>query len=129
MPLVRIDLIRGRSKTEVTQLCDTLHACVVEAFGVPAHDRFQIVTQHETHEMIIQDVGLGFDRSDQVIVIQITTTPRSLSARKTLFALIAKRLQSDCGIRPEDVMINLVPVSESDWSFGMGQPQFLTGAL
>ena len=129
MPLVRIDLIKGREVAELTRLCDTLHGCVVDALGVPDRDRFQIVTQHAPHELIIQDVGLGFAHSDRVVVIQITTTPRSLTARKALFALITERLAQDCQINPADIMINLVPVSESDWSFGNGVPQFLTGAL
>lgn len=129
MPLVRVDLIKTRSPEDVTKLLDVLHGCVIEAFGVPARDRFQIVTEHEPHQMVIQDVGLGFARSEHVIVVQITTTPRSLAQRKALYALMAERLEAECGLSPDDLMINIVTVSESDWSFGRGQPQFLTGAL
>lgn len=128
MPLLRIDVVKGRSPQALRRLCDTLHSCVVDAFGVPARDRFQIVTQHAPEEMIIQDVGLGFARTENVVVIQITTTPRALADRKRLFALIVERLEG-IGIAPDDVMINLVPVSEGDWSFGRGEAQFLTGAL
>lgn len=129
MPLIRIDIIRGRSEAEIAKICDTVHDCIVKAFDVPVRDRFQIITQHDPHEMIIQDVGLGFERTKDIVVLQITTTPRALPARKALFALIAEDLDRNCGVSPMDVMINLVQVSESDWSFGNGQPQFLTGAL
>ncbi|WP_172331724.1 tautomerase family protein [Mangrovicoccus sp. HB161399] len=44
MPLLRIDMIKGRSTQEKRALADTLHAFVVEAFGVPLRDRFRNIT-------------------------------------------------------------------------------------
>lgn len=129
MPLVRIDLIKGRDNAALRSLLDVLHSCVLEAFGVPERDRFQIVTEHSPQHMIIQDVGLGFDRSRDMVVVQITTTPRSLTARKTFYRIAAARLQKSCNLSPDDLMVNFVTVSESDWSFGQGRPQFLTGEL
>ncbi|WP_138471121.1 tautomerase family protein [Poseidonocella sp. HB161398] len=129
MPLLRIDIIRGRSAQERRALADTLHACVVEAFGVPVRDRFQIITEHEPDQMIIEDVGLGLARTRRIVVVQITSTPRSLASRKSFYRLAAERLQAECGLGPADLMINIVTVSESDWSFGLGRAQFLTGDL
>ncbi|WP_294606520.1 tautomerase family protein [uncultured Roseovarius sp.] len=90
-PLVRIDVIKGRGRKELRLIADVLHNCAVEAFSLSVRDRFQIITEHEPHLMIIQDVGLGFDRSNDVVV-QITSTPRSLAARKKFYALAAERL-------------------------------------
>lgn len=129
MPLVRIDVIKGRTALELQKLADTLHDCIVQAFEVPHRDRFQIVTEHTANQMIIQDVGLGFERSDGVVVVQITTTPRSLTARKAFYQLAAERLHQKCGLLPDDLMMNFVETSESNWSFGRGEAQFLTGAL
>lgn len=129
MPLLRIDMVEGRPDAEIAVLLDVLHGCVLEAFGVPERDRFQIVTEHKPGRMVLQDVGLGMERTDRVIVIQMTTTPRPLSARKAFYRLVVERLEAACGQRPEDVIINLVTASESDWSFGGGVPQFLTGQL
>ncbi len=129
MPLLRIDMIKGRSAQERCALADTIHACVVEAFGVPLRDRFQIITEHEPEQMIIEDVGLGYPRTDKVVVVQITTTPRTLASRKAFFRLAADRLEADCGLPQSDLMINMVTVSESDWSFGSGKAQFLSGEL
>ena len=44
MPLLRFDLYQGRDDAELKKLLDTAHAVVVEAFKVPARDRYQIVT-------------------------------------------------------------------------------------
>jgi phenylpyruvate tautomerase PptA (4-oxalocrotonate tautomerase family) len=129
MPLVRIDLIKGRSREALRAIADTLHDCATDAFSLPPRDRFQIITEHEAHMVIVEDVGLGFDRSDDLVVVQVTSTPRSLAARKAFYELAAEKLSSDCGIAPQNLMINIVTVSESDWSFGMGRAQFLTGEL
>lgn len=129
MPLSRIDVIEGRSPDQLRLLLDVLHRCVVEAFEVPERDRFQVVTQHRPGEMVLEDVGLGFERSDDMVLVQITTTPRTLKSRKAFYALAADRLQGICGLDPRDLMINMVTASESDWSFGMGRAQFLTGEL
>ena len=129
MPLVRIDVIEGRNAQEMLKLTDTLHDCIVQAFEVPQRDRFQIITEHRPTQMVIQDVGLGFERSERVVVVQITTTPRSLTARKTFYQLAAEKLGQECDLPPEDLMMNFVETSESNWSFGRGEAQFLTGAL
>lgn len=47
MPLVRIDLIEGRSDEAIKSIMDTVQDCVVEAFQVPVTDRYQIVTKHK----------------------------------------------------------------------------------
>lgn len=79
--------------------------------------------------MRIEDVGLGFERTRDVVVVQVTTTPRTLAQRKAFYEMAASRLQSECGLNPDDLMVNFVQASEANWSFGGGQAQFLTGDL
>ena len=66
MPILRFDLIEGRDEKSVTQLLDAAHDAVVKALGVPARDRYQIVRQHPAHELIVQDTGLGIERTKNV---------------------------------------------------------------
>ena len=47
MPLVRIDLVKGRTEARVRAVADAVHAAVVEVLAVPERDRFQIITEHE----------------------------------------------------------------------------------
>ena len=39
MPLLRFDLIAGRTDGELKDLLDAAHRAIVEAFGVPERDR------------------------------------------------------------------------------------------
>jgi hypothetical protein len=43
--------------------------------------------------------------------------------------LLAEKLEKDCGISPDDLMVSIVTNRDADWSFGKGEAQFLTGKL
>lgn len=127
--LLRFDLIEGRDEKALKTLLDTAHYAMVEAFNVPERDRYQIVHQHPANELIIQDTGLGFNRSKDLVVISITSKTRTKSQKEKLYTLLAEKLEAECGISPEDLMISLTENGDADWSFGLGEAQFLTGKL
>jgi len=129
MPLLKIDLIEGRSDAELKTLLDTIHEVVVKSFEVPDGDRYQIVSQHSANEMIIQDTGLGFKRSDKVVVISMTSTQRSEKQKKAFYKMLSENLKEKCGIDGRDIMISITTNGAGDWSFGFGKAQFLTGEL
>jgi phenylpyruvate tautomerase PptA (4-oxalocrotonate tautomerase family) len=66
MPLVRIDVIEGRSDEEVGALADTVQDVMMEVFAAPARDRCQVIHEHWPGRLIAEDSGLGLDRSDRV---------------------------------------------------------------
>lgn len=129
MPFLRIDVIEGRDEADIRKLLDSIHRSVVEAFDVPERDRYQVIHQHPAHEMVVQDTGLGFERSQDVVVIQMTSSARSEKQKKLFYRTLADRLKEDCGIVPEDIMVSIVTNGAGDWSFGYGEAQFLTGRL
>jgi phenylpyruvate tautomerase PptA (4-oxalocrotonate tautomerase family) len=126
MPLVRIDLVRGRRPDEVRQVADAVHCAIVAVLGIPERDRFQIVTEHDADHLIAQDAGLGFERSDGVVMIQIfTQTGRSTPDKQRLYQSIAEHL----GVRGEDVFVGIVENGPQDWSFAHGRAQYVDGDL
>lgn len=127
MPLMKIDMFKGRSEDEIKKILDISYRVMLDAFGAPEGDRYQVVSQHEAYEMQILDTGLGFERTDQVLVFSLTTRPRTREQKENFYANLVSELHEKIGIRPEDVMINLTVNSDEDWSFGMGKAQFLTG--
>jgi phenylpyruvate tautomerase PptA (4-oxalocrotonate tautomerase family) len=129
MPLLRFDLIEGRSEAELKTLLDAAHRAMLEAFGVPERDRYQIVIQHPRSEMVIEDTGLGIERSDKIVVLQVTTRKRKKKQKEAFYRLLCEELEKSCGIAPSDVMVALVENGDEDWSFGLGRAQFLTGDL
>ncbi len=129
MPLINIDLIEGRSDDQVKILLDAVHRAVVEAFQVPEGDRYQIVNEHRPSRMIVEDTGLGIPRTDKVVMISVTSRPRTEESKVRFYQLLAEALQEDCGIDANDLMVSIVTNTDADWSFGHGRAQFLTGEL
>ncbi|MHA3067170.1 tautomerase family protein [Lacticaseibacillus saniviri] len=129
MPLMRIDMYKGRSEETIKQILDISYHVMLEAFGAPEGDRYQVVSQHEPFEMQVLDTGLGIERTDQVLIFSLTTRPRTTEQKETFYQNLVTELHQQLGIRPEDVVINLTVNSDEDWSFGNGRAQFLTGEL
>ncbi|WP_342044100.1 tautomerase family protein [Bacillus sp. OTU530] len=129
MPLIRFDVIEGRDKESLKSLLDASHRAIVKAFGVPERDRYQIVHQHPAHELIIEDTGLGFGRSENVVIISVTSKQRTEEQKQNLYKLLVQELGESCGIEPNDIMVSIVTNGDADWSFGFGEAQFLTGKL
>ena len=129
MPLLRFDLVEGRSDAELKMLLDAAHDAMLEAFRVPARDRYQIVHEHKASRMVVEDTGLDIPRTDKVVMLQVTSRPRSEEMKVAFYRLLCAKLEASCGIEPTDVMVNFVINSDADWSFGLGRAQFLTGDL
>ena len=129
MPLVRIDVNAGRSPEELGNVSRRIHDAILAEYGIPERDYFHIVTEHAPGQIFAQDAGLGFERSSGVVMIQIFTQEgRSQEAKQSLFAAIADRL-AEIGVAGEDVFLGYVENSASDWSFGFGRAQYVTGEL
>jgi 4-oxalocrotonate tautomerase len=125
MPLVRIAFRAGKSAQYRQAVADEVHRALVEAASVPELDRFQILTEHAPGDLIYDPTYLGINRTDDIVMIQVTLNQRTLQVKVALYKAIAARLAKNPGMRPEDVLISLVPVSPEDWSFGEGEAQYV----
>lgn len=129
MPLVRIDVTQGRSDDELRAIADAIHASIVDTYGIPERDRFQIINELPESRIIAQDAGLGFERTAEVVMIQIfTQRGRSDDQKAALYDRIAKSLAA-VGVSGENVFIGYVENGPEDWSFGFGRAQYVTGEL
>ena len=130
MPLVMIDTIRGRyDEIELRTMMDAVQDAVVEAFGVPETDRYQILTQHEPFELVALDTGLGIQRSERLVIVRLASKQRTEDAKVELYRLLARNLGERVGVEGEDLVVSITENGDADWSFGHGTAQFLTGEL
>jgi phenylpyruvate tautomerase PptA (4-oxalocrotonate tautomerase family) len=129
MPLLRIDVIEGRSQEELKELLDAIHCAVLAAFKVPARDRYQIVHEHPAAEMRTEDTGLGIPRTERVVIVQVTTRPRSRLEKERFYELLCQELARRCDMKASDVVVSITQNNDEDWSFGYGRAQFITGEL
>jgi phenylpyruvate tautomerase PptA (4-oxalocrotonate tautomerase family) len=121
MPLVRIDLRQGKTPEYRLKIGSAVYQAMLQTINVPEHDHFQVITDHPADGLIYDPSYLGIQRTDDIVFIQITLNAgRTLEQKKSLYAKIAELLAKDPGIRPQDVVINLVQCAKEDWSFGNG---------
>jgi len=126
MPLVRIDLRKGKPAAYKKAIVDGVYRAMRETFNVPEEDRFMIVTEHDDDSFFFSTSYLGIERTNDMVLIQLTVTnSRSLDQKKALFARIVTLLSEAPGLRPQDVFINLVEVVKENWSFGNGIAQYV----
>ena len=127
MPLVRIDLIQGKSPEYRAQVGEVIYQAMVESINVPINDRFQVITEHAKSDIPFDPDYLGIHRSDDCIFIQITLSAgRTVEMKQRLYKAIVEGLNQKLHFRKEDVFINLVEVAKENWSFGNGEAQYVT---
>ncbi len=129
MPIIKIDLIKGKDEAYIKEVLDISYEVMLEAFRAPVGDRYQIVTQHEAYEMQILDTGLGIERTKDVLVFMLITRPRTEEQKTIFYRKLVETLHQKLGIRKEDVLISLVENTDANWSFFNGEAQFLNGDL
>jgi phenylpyruvate tautomerase PptA (4-oxalocrotonate tautomerase family) len=125
MPLVRISLREGTTAEYRKSIADGVHQAMIEAIAVPAKDRFQVISEYRTGDLIYDPDYLDVKRSDKIVFVQITlSTGRKPGQKRALFKRMAELLAKSPGLREEDLLINLVEVSWENWSFGNGEAQY-----
>ena len=123
MPFARIDLIQGKTPEYRAAVADIVYRGIVDVLKAPDGDRFVVVGEHQPDNLIYDPDFLGFSRSPDFILIQVTSTVGN--ERETKFAFyrfVADELKAKLSVRPDDIMINMVFVAREDWSFGIGAP-------
>ena len=130
MPLVRIDGVEvRRTPEELRLLADAVHEVVLDAFAAPPGDRYQVITEHRSGQLLCEDTDLGAERTDDLVVLRVVQQGRSEEQKRALYAGPARRLKEADGLQPSDLVVSVASNSREDRSFGLGRAQFLEGDL
>jgi phenylpyruvate tautomerase PptA (4-oxalocrotonate tautomerase family) len=126
MPLTRVSLRRGKPAAYRQAILEGIYRAMRAVFDVPDEDRFMTITEHDEDNFSYSKNYLGIARSDDLVMIQLTVSnTRKVEKKKALFRRIVENLTADPGLRPEDILINLVEVLPENWSFGHGVAQYV----
>lgn len=129
MPLVNLSLVKGKPRDHIRAISNGIHRGLVEAYGVPEDDKFQLVHQVELDELIYDADYLGIHRTDDLVVIHIVAGNwRETEKKQALFKAITDNLVKNPGLRPEDVVVVLSPNGRDEWSFGKGLASYVSAA-
>lgn len=126
MPLVRIDLIEGRSASQVAAIGNAIQRALVDCLDVPERDQFQVIAEHSPGHLIYNSGYLGVERTDGIVIAQVfLSSGRSTAQKQAFYTRAAELIAVEAATRPEDVTIVLTENTRADWSFGQGLAQYL----
>lgn len=117
MPLVKVEIIAGKSAAYKKAVLDGIHNALVETIKIPDSDRRQRLYELDAEH---------FERSgrtDQYIIIEITMFKgRSFEAKKALYAAIVRNLEADPKIPGGEISIVIHDPPLENWGIRGGKP-------
>lgn len=126
MPFVRISLKKGKDKAYKTAISESIHNSLVEIFGIPDLDKFQVITEVEQENIIYPSSYMGIPHSDEIIYIHITAKKgRSSNMKQKLYQSIVDKIHEKTDHNVNDIMIIMTENEEENWSFGQGKAQLI----
>jgi phenylpyruvate tautomerase PptA (4-oxalocrotonate tautomerase family) len=124
MPLVKVNLRKGRTTEEKTTIAASIQAALVSVLKVPDADRYQLFNEFEDENFRHTESYLGLDYSSQLLIIEITFLfGRDDEVKKALLAEINQNLVSAGVVRSDDVFIMITEIGAANISFGNGLAQ------
>ena len=119
MPLVRVDIKKHQDPTHAKRIGQLIYAAMHSAIGVPENDNFQILAEHDEQHFIFDPGYLGINRTDNLVVIQITLSEgRTVEQKKKLVAEITRVSVEILGGSPESVDILITDIKRENWATG-----------
>lgn len=117
MPIVRIEILAGKSDEYKNALLDGINKAMTDIVKIPQNDRRQLL--YELPASNFEHVG----RSDNYTIIEITLFKgRSFETKKKLYTSIVENLLKNPGINGNDLTIILNEQPLENWGIRGGIP-------
>lgn len=111
MPLVRIEIIKGKNNDYKKTILDAVHAALVNAIQIEDWDRFQ-----RLYEIEDEFFERSESKTDKFTMIEITMFPgRTKEQKARIYEEITKELNDKLKIQPTDVFIVLNEPPNENW--------------
>ena len=111
MPLVRVDMIKGKSPEYKKDLLECIHEGLVESIGIEDWDRFQRIVEIDREDF---DTAPG--KTDNFMIIEITMFPgRTKEQKKALIETITGKLVERLSVAATDVFIVINEPANENW--------------
>ena len=123
MPLVRVDLIKGKKPEYKKRILDSIHKGLLESIGIEDWDRFQRIV-----EIPREDFETSPEKTDDFMIIEITMFPgRSKEQKKAVIKTITDNLVRELSISPTDVFIVILEPPYENWGMAGNQREDIKG--
>lgn len=111
MPLVKIEIIKGKSLEYKKTILDAVHVALENAIQIENWDRFQRL--YEIEDDLFER---SESKTDKFTMIEITMFPgRTKEQKSKLYKEIVKELNQRLGIEPTDIFIVINEPANENW--------------
>jgi phenylpyruvate tautomerase PptA (4-oxalocrotonate tautomerase family) len=124
MPLVKVNLLEGRSAEEKDLIAASIQTALVRTLEVPDDDRYQLFNEYDWDSFRHTGGYLDMTYSDQLLIIEITFLEgRDDEVKKSLLAEINRNLVAAGVVAEDDVFVLITEIGRANVSFGKGLAQ------
>ena len=117
MPLVKVNMLKGKTPEFKKTVFDCIHAGLIDAFGIADWDRFQRIEEYDRDSWEAPE-----GKTENFMIIELTVFPgRSPEQKKTAIEKITGLLCEKLGITATDVFIVMNEPPLENWGMGGNQ--------
>jgi 4-oxalocrotonate tautomerase family enzyme len=114
MPLVRVDIIKGKSPEYKKSMLDCIHRGLVDALSIEDWDRFQRIVEIDR-----ADFEIPAGKTECFTVIELTLFPgRTKEQKRAVIEGVTEKLHEALSIPREDVFIIIHEPPLENWGLG-----------
>ena len=130
MPLVKVNLLKGRSAEEKDTIAASIQDALASTLEVPDDNRYQLFIEYDGENFRHTGGYLGLTYTDQLLVIEITVREGDDDEHKrSLLAAINRNLVAAGVVAGDDVFVLITEIGGADVSFGRGLAQRVPTSL
>jgi len=124
MPLVKVNLLKGRSAEEKDSIAASIQAALVSTLDVADANRYQLFNEYDGESLRHTSGYLGMTYTDQLLIIEITIRAgHDDELKKSLLAEINRNLVAAGVVGGDDVFVLITEIGDANVSFGKGLAQ------
>lgn len=118
MPLVKVEMRKGKSAAYKKALLDAIHQALVDIFKTPEDNRIQ-----RLYELEAANFKIAADKTEDFLLIELTVFEgRNLATKSILYKAIVDNLEHALGIKRTDILIVLNETPRENWGVRGGVP-------
>ena len=119
MPLVKINMLKGKSLKYKKRVLESVHNGLVMSLGIEDWDRFQRIVEFDEC-----DFETAPEKTENFMIIEVSLFPgRTKEQKKMAIEMITSNLVTALSIMPTDVFIVINEPPLENWGMGGNQKQ------
>ncbi|MBP5655153.1 MAG: tautomerase family protein [Clostridiales bacterium] len=114
MPLVKVEMLKGKDPEYKKTVLDCIHQGLIDSIGIEDWDRFQRITEYDREDMEFPSF-----KTDSFMIIGIKLFPgRTKEQKAALIETVTGNLNKSLGIATSDVFIVIDEPPLENWGIG-----------